>query len=363
MHTLLVPKEKPVLSGLNTIYIDHEKFLEHLREQYGSGCIHYTSTGRQALLFFSRSGYLPGKIFQEDKIEEFTGLDTLLDNLDEECSIDVYALSSDAGSFWSHLPAMVDEKRIYADSHRELKTTFDSFKKNHFSGYLSIIRKEGGRGGILFFGQGEFLGGSYSWGEGGLDSSVENRNQLSHQLDAGDEHVIRLGRFLYNQYYEDEEEATVEVETESDPVDAAAIFSELLREEEEAEEAVELTEVGEVDILPGEEETITLDDITGYINAFHEVLRKKNDAQLLKEKFLEHLDEYPFLDPFLRHVDYSYGLFHYHGDEDEDTVARAVIACIREIVKEQKEEKKFSRLVEKWPGHKMLLEKKVLLKK
>ena len=354
MYTLLVPKEKPVLSGLHGSYINYDKFIEHLRKQFGAGCVHFVADQQEALLFFSKSSFLPSKIYQNDEVKELSGLDALLDQLDKDCHIDVYRLTSDAISFWSHLPAKVEQKQIYAENHNELKSTFDSFTKNNFSGYLSICKKEDRPGGILFFGQGEFLGGSYSWGEGGLDSSLEHRNQLAHQLDTDGEHIILLGQFLYNQYYDDIADAP----DDSELADQLSLDgAEQGMSDEAAPDIVNISDLSEAGF---DDNRIDLDDIDGYIAAFHEVLKKKNDAQLLKEKFLEHLDLFPFLDPFLRHVDYSYGLFHYHGDEDEDSVARAVITCIREIVREQRVDKKFSRLVEQWPGHKKLLEKGVL---
>ncbi len=354
MQNLLVPKEKPVLIGLDSYYIHHEKFIEHLRDQFGAGCVHFSFSSGEAVLFFNENKFLPSKLFKNDQTKDFSTLTSLLENIDEKACIDVYYLSSDAISFWSHLPAAVDQKEIHVANHRELKTTIESFKKNHFSGYLSITDTVKKRGGILFFGQGEFLGGSYSWGKGGLDSSSEYRNQLAHLLDSEGEQVIRLGQFLYDQYVDD----ALEVDDDLTPPPYQSL--------DEIHESIQQPESEKIDLsdVELEEETpskaIVLEDIDGYISAYHRVMSKKNDTLLLKEKFLEHLDKFPFLDPFLNHVDYSYGAFHYHGDENEDTVARAIITCIREIVQDQKMNKKFLKQVEKWPGHKNLLEKEAL---
>ena len=57
-------------------------------------------------------------------------------------------------------------------------------------------------------------------------------------------------------------------------------------------------------------------------------------SSLLKKKFVEKADKYPFLDPFLAEFEYSNRKISYNGDVDNDRMAQGVLECCRELADE-----------------------------
>ena len=49
---MLLPREKPFLTGLNSYYLDIEKFIQHLQGEIGTGCIYCTAVDQELLVYF-----------------------------------------------------------------------------------------------------------------------------------------------------------------------------------------------------------------------------------------------------------------------------------------------------------------------
>ena len=52
---MLVPREKPHLEGLNSYYLQLERFITHMQGEIGSGGMHCSSHNLEMLIFFNES--------------------------------------------------------------------------------------------------------------------------------------------------------------------------------------------------------------------------------------------------------------------------------------------------------------------
>ena len=62
---VVVPKEKPVISDLNSYYVDISKLIEHYQGEIGSGGIYFKSAHAKCVIFFDKDQILNG--FFQDK--------------------------------------------------------------------------------------------------------------------------------------------------------------------------------------------------------------------------------------------------------------------------------------------------------
>ena len=70
----------------------------------------------------------------------------------------------------------------------------------------------------------------------------------------------------------------------------------------------------------------------------------------MQQRIIVRGDDYPFMDPFNPPFDYSDGEFIFTGTDNAfgENTAKAIIACSWDVVKEQRQEKKFRAALEKW---------------
>ena len=204
----------------------------------------------------------------------------------------VYQVEAEGVYFWASIPAA---KKIYSDLSTEftnLQGLINKMESEKLTGYIDVSIGSGEEGGILFFNAGESVGGSYSWGSGAQDDTRESVELLVRKTkeSGGMFHVSRIP-------------LPEELKDVPKPVQAEAAF----------------------DIIPALEE---------FLNTFEArvstLSRSTPDfSSLLKKKFVEKADKYPFLDPFLAEFDFSDQKISFYGDVSQKELAEGVLECSR----------------------------------
>jgi hypothetical protein len=67
-------------------------------------------------------------------------------------------------------------------------------KQKQFSGFIDVQLVKKSDGATLFFNKGERVGGSYSWGKGGMSTSTEDYHSLLSRIQLN-EGVFSFGTF------------------------------------------------------------------------------------------------------------------------------------------------------------------------
>lgn len=294
---VVFPGEKPVIENLNSYYLDTVKLLEHYQGQVDSGVIHFRSAPAEGVIFFDKDGLLEG--VYEGKGEHIKGkaaVDHLLRSASaENYTISVYQVEADQIYFWS---GILGATRIYENLSTEFTDLDGLIKKmasEKLSGYIEISLNSSGEGAVIFFRNGHFLGGSYSREKGKLDRSREGR-----------ESIIRKAKSVGAVFH-------------VSSIPPAKVGG-------EGKATRDLSQ----DIIEPMEELLVLVE-----NLFHSSKSIKGDFRtLLKKKFLELAETYPFLDPFAGEFEYTEHKIRYKADASEANLAAGLFTSVKSLVRD-----------------------------
>lgn len=317
------------MDGLNSYYLLTDNFVEHLQGEIGTGCIYFKSSTREILVYFDEMDMLGGVI--QDTGESALVARTMqpvFEALKERnYLVKVFHLDPHAIFYWAQMPPYKRAKEDIESSETSLTELVDQFAQKKASGFVDIKFSSTNMNTIIFFHQGNFTGGSYSWGAGGLNPS---KNEFETFITASSEKnaVFSVGYFEENK----------------------AVSAEKVEEKKK-----ETIEKKSPELAPEDQVFITnlptvLEEFLGlYINA---VKKKANvdPVSLMQQRIIVRADEYPFLDPFNPPFDYTNGDFIFTGTDNAfgENTAKAIVECSWDVVKELRQEKKFRAALEKW---------------
>jgi len=313
---IILPKEQPAIQGLNTYYLDVRKLLEHYQGELGSGGVHFRSPSEEGVVFFDKDELLNG-IYENRGGENIKGeaaVEKLLAAVDESSFIlDVYAIEPQKIYFWSNIPSA---KSVYRDLSTEFTDLLGLIKKmmsEKLTGYIEVSIQGGEEGGLIFFINGQVIGGSYSWGQGQLNGSEESRNLLIQKTkeSGGIFHVSRIS-------------------PEKSPAPSEPVSDETVHASENV--------------------ILALQDL---LEVFERVVRagkfaKGDFSTLLKKKFVDKADLYLFLDPFAGEFSYDSGKIQYSGNADTEDLVRGVTESVKELAQDLGAWPRFSEEIRPW---------------
>ncbi len=312
---IILPKEKPVIEGLNSYYLNVHRLIEHYQGEVGSGGVYFHAPSAEGVVFFDKDELLSG-FYQGKEGELFKGrpaVDKLLHAVDEfNFTLDVYAIELEKVYFWANIPSA---EPIYKDLSTEFTDLDGLIKKmmsERLTGYIEVSINAGEESGLLFFINGQIIGGSYSWSQGELNGTPEARNELVEKTkqSGGSFHVSRI----------------------STAKDTAV-------PKPEPREGGSVEEV----IAPLQE----------FLEIFERTVRggkflKGDFNTALKKKFVEKAEVYAFLDPFACEFEYVDRNIRYSGEASAKEVARGVTESVKELAQELGAWSRFSGEIGPW---------------
>lgn len=312
---IILPKEKPVIEGLNSYYLNVHRLIEHYQGELGSGGVYFHSPSAEGVVFFDKDELLSG-LYQGKEGELVKGrsaVDKLLQAVNElNFTLDVYAIELEKVYFWANIPSA---ETIYKDLSTEFTDLDGLIKKmmsENLTGYIEVSINAGEESGLLFFINGQIIGGSYSWGQGELNGSPESRNELVEKTkrSGGSFHVSRI--------------STTKDSTGPKPAP---------REGGSVEEV----------IAPLQE----------FLDLFERTVRggkflKGDFSTALKKKFVEKAEVYAFLDPFACEFEYVDRKIRYSGEASAEDVVRGVTESVKELAQELGAWSRFSDEIGPW---------------
>ncbi|MCF8061655.1 MAG: hypothetical protein K9M82_03985 [Deltaproteobacteria bacterium] len=311
---IILPKEKPVIEGLNTYYLNVHRLIEHCQGELGSGGVYFHSPSAEGVVFFDKDELLSG-LYQGregDLVKGDAAVEKLLAAVDEfNFSLNVYAIEPEKVYFWANIPSA---EMIYRDLSTEFTDLDGLIKKmmsENLTGYIEASIKDGEESGLIFFINGQIIGGSYSWKQGELNGTQEARDELVQKTkkSGGSFHVSRISPS----------------KGKAAPAPAGGGAS------------------SENVIVPLQE---LLDLLERTVRAGKFLRGEFNTA--LKKKFVEKADTYAFLDPFAGEFEYVDGKIRFDGDAPPEAVARGVTESVKELAQEVGAWPRFSEEIGPW---------------
>jgi hypothetical protein len=296
---VIIPKDRPLIQNLNSYYLNIQRMLEHYQGEVGSGAIHFKSSSTEGVIFFDREEFLDG--ICENKEERFTGRDAVefltKSSSDVNYTISLYVMEPDKVYFWSSIP---NARRIYEDlstDFTDLDGLMRKMSTEKLTGYIEVSLDKNMEGALIFYSNGQIIGGSYSWDRGEFTGSKENLTLLAEKAktSGGKFHVSRVS------LTKGKEEAPRAVADAPSPAAITAV-----------EELLGL-----------------LERVVGSSRA-----ARGDFYTLLKKRFLAQAETYEFLDPFSGEFQYSNRKVKFSGRATDEQMMKAVLTAVRGLAEE-----------------------------
>jgi hypothetical protein len=326
---MLIPKEKPYLTGLNSYYLHFEKFIEHLQGEIGSGCLYCEAADQEILVYFDEREIIRGVTQGDGKHARVSqDLDAVLHVLTtSNFLITVYYLDSASVFYWGEMPPFKRNKNNVTSNHISLANLVKRLKDMTFSGFVDVDIENHRDRALLFFHKGECCGASCSWGTGGLSLSENDFNRVLTSTEEADSSIFSIGQFVLDKPVSQE---TGQKGSTSDP-----------------EEGEYLSDLGTA--------------IKEFLNIYIKILGKKIKTDpiiALKQMFLDSIDEYPLLDPFANFFQLNNrGEVVFSANVNKKEIAAGIVNCTWKVIVDYKLEKKFRSAVYNW-DYKVALEER-----
>lgn len=319
---MLLPREKPFLTGLNSYYLDIEKFIQHLQGEIGSGGLYCKSPDLELLVYFDEYDIVRGVMQSSGEHARVSKrLDhTLLFLQEKTFQVTVYYLDPGSIFFWGQMPAFRRGRHSFSSDKMSLPDLIYRLGQKKFSGFIEVDVKGKADCAVLFLHEGERRGGSYYWGSGGLSPSDADYNTLLGMLQKHSG-TCKLGYFI-----DEPLSSAEEVEVKAD------------REKEEKKSEKNLPE----NQSPSELKEALNEFLAVFI---HTVKSRKGRTEPiidLKLKFIDFAEIYPQLDPYnqLCAVEND-GTVSIAQEVSEKKIAEGIIDCAWMVIEENKLQTKF----------------------
>jgi hypothetical protein len=297
---IILPKERPVLKKLNSYYIRLHKLVEHCQGEFGSGIIHFYSPTAEGMVFFDKDEILNG-VFVSNKAEKQgqQALDLLLGSDDYNFTINVYQVALELIDFWAQMPKAEIIYKDLSTEFTDFEVLFNKMKSEKLTGFFNISLNNDEGSALYFLSNGEVVGGSYSWQIFGGLGAKENHELLVTTLKTGG------GTF-----------------------DVIKIPSGKTSAENKIKVSGEKQTSVNVLVLLEEFLSIVEKEVLAHTKI------KKDFSLLLKNKFVQKANKYPFLDPFAAEFEYADRKITYSGVSTDKEVVCGVIESVKELVEE-----------------------------
>ena len=297
---VVIPRQQPVLENLNIYYLNVRKLLEHFQGEIGSGGVFFKSHTAEGVIFFDQNELLSG--FLKDKDIEISGNEAIERLLkaggDYNFSVNIYEIGPEEVYYWASIPTA---EQIYKDLSTEFTDLEGLIKKmgsEKLTGYIDVSIGDGQEMGLVFLINGKIMGGSYSWSNGSPSPSKKNQDLLIHKTKelGGSFNVCRIP--LTNS------------ETSNEP-----------------------------DLAKSKNQATAIEFLEELLGIFEKVVRlnrkKRTDFQkLLKQKLVEHADQYAFLDPFAGEFEYAEHKITFSGQTRDQNLVDGLFAVVKEMAQE-----------------------------
>jgi hypothetical protein len=331
---MLLPREKPFLTGLNSYYLDIEKFIQHLQGEIGSGCLCCNSADQELLVYFDEYDIVRGVTQNNGEHARVSDqLDHVLAPLqNRNFQVTIYYLDPDSIFFWGQMPAFKRALNTLASNKVSLPDLIFRLSQKEFSGFIEVDVDGKEDCAVLFFHEGKRRGGSYCWGTGGLSLSDSDYNTLLGMLQKGSG-TYSLGYFTSDLF--------------SPIMDVALEAGAGVGAGEERETPDEIPNKGDDNKPPLDQAPSELNRaLNAFIAVFAQtVTSKKTKAEPLidlKLKFIDFAEIYPHLDPYKRLCAIEDdGAVTIAEEISEKDAAEGIIDCAWMVIEDNKLHKKF----------------------
>lgn len=319
---IVIPRETPVVSNLNTSYIKIRQFVDHFRTSLPSGCIYMRASESEGAIFFEDGVLINTHICTEGRrLVRQQALEEILRMADSgKHTLSVYELPVETICYWANLNEAAFIHKNLTSSTVDLEALLKKITRDRFTGLIEVLNPQG-RADQIHVILGEIVGVVLGKTRGIL-------------RDPGQE----LGRIMANAKNGRTRIAIKRVQLENH-----RLVDDLLHEKGpsrlKAQSAVDQQNPVEM--------------LEVLLSAFQQTYAKAKAQTdpfdtVLKRKFLEKVSRYEFLDPFTEEFSYQGGTISYTGTDEAQLLVAAITECLRELALERGLGIEFQRNLKSW---------------
>ena len=303
---IVIPKNMPVINGLNSFYLNIARFIEHYSGELATGAIHFLSGKAEGVVFVDDHAVLSG-IFKNKSgiLQGAEAVEHIIKNVGENSfSVAVYEIEPEYVHFWSNLPHAAVIHSNLSTEFTDLKKLIMKMRSEKLTGYVEVTLNDAAEKGTVFLNMGNISGSLFPWNRKKL---LNSRQDMAKLIDISKK---KGGKFNVYQVELIENDLSDTLNTSQETAPPQANTPEM-----------------SITII---EELLTIFEKTFLTNKKGKV----DFRTLLRRKFVEKADVYDFLDPFTAEFQYADGKIAYSGEADTDILARGIVDCIKEIAEE-----------------------------
>lgn len=312
---IVIPKENPLITDLNSYYLNIGRLFEHFQGVVDSGCIYFKSPSAEGAVYFDEDNLINAVFRNRTRIVRGKkAIDILMDETGtNNFSVSIYEIIPERITFWANI-ADAD------DLHKDLSTEFTDLEglikkkiSEKLTGYIEASFNEKDKA-VLFLLYGEIIGASSAENKWNLVRTEEFQQLLidkSREMGAiFNVRTIPLQMIIENY--------------------APSLHVEPVKKESKKENAAADQEAESLNIIPMLQHLMRIYEkfIMG-----NKKIREDFDT-ILKRKFIDKVDDYDFLDPFVAEFHYSQGKITYTGKTNLNQMAKGLLQCLDEIADE-----------------------------
>jgi hypothetical protein len=315
---ILVPIGQKIQENLNTYYLNIEKLIEHYQGELGTGSIYFQSLRAEGVIYFDKDEILNAILEnKEEKIDGLNAINRLVKLASEQnFMVKIYQLDPEHIYFWANIANAKDIYKGLSTEFTDLEGLIKKMSAENLTGYIDVIINKSNESGFVFFNNGQIIGGSYSWKKGELDDSTAGWKKLIEKTkSAGGTFNVR-SIIIPNKTPKAEK---IEIKKPK-PTPAP----------ESKPKPAETNQVSTAALAL---------QLEGLLDIFERVMKsnkkiKKDFDTVLKKKFLEKVEKYPFLDPFSGDFRYSNKKITFNAKIPENSLSNAIYESAIELAKE-----------------------------
>ena len=298
------PEDTPVISDVRSIYVRMPIFIKYYLEQTETGCIYLHNAKATGVLFFKDAALVSGSFAGPDtRLEGEPAIDYISQAAAPyDFTLAVFAIPPEQIRLWAGLQAAVAIHSNLSTEFTDLKKLIAKMTGQSLTGYIDISVKAGKGNGRIFLANGKFMGGNYSW----IDSRLSNNRKHIEEL---------IGKAQ-----------------DSEGVFSVYSIPMVEKTQKPAETVTEIIETAE----PSHEDLGAMEELLAIAASIiaREKKIKSDFHTLLNKKFMQHLQKYPFFDPFAGEFQYHDGKITFTGDGDEKMLATGLTFIISTLFEE-----------------------------
>jgi hypothetical protein len=347
---IIIPREEPVVQNLNSYFLKIESMVEHYQGEIGTGGIYFKSSVAEAVIFFDEDNLLNSHY--QDKKERLAGTAALTKIIATSSinnfSVSVYQIKPERVYFWANL---ADAEPLYGNLDSEftdLAALIQKLEGEKLTGYIDVKLNQDAGGGLVFFFNGEVIGGSSAKGEGHLDRSAAYRDDMiARSRKVGG--IFNVNRIQLNNISSMQMPAQTPkpvTPEKNDPAAGAAKAyrytgkTPLPKPVKQATGPTGSTSPPQQSVSPtpaAVDSKRILEMLQMLLSLLERVVKSNRKLKVdfetyLNKTFMEKADKYEFLDPFAGEFRYTNGQIFFSGKAGYEELVRAIIECVKEIV-------------------------------